>query len=507
MADPTPTSHYSIQKPVPNQVYTESDNWGTYVNSGLDIVDDQMYKEELYGSGVGTLAVATASTVGTHTTQITAVTGYASGVGAQTSTNTSSISSVINYASGTEAKVYPYFSPNNELPPFHAIRLEYSSGLGVQSGLTVTEGFNGTNLFVQAVSSQAYQEHLDMYFAKKFPPSAAFGANTIELNFDADSTVATDAKVVTTVFQNGTGQTPEMFTYSADQSYTDNLNSDLKHVWHMENTSAEDAVGAFDLTNTGTVESSSGIYNHCLDFENGDGDYLTHALPYPTNFIIPNTGDFTYAVFIKPESDIALSTTRDIAFKQVTADMDTECWALTITRDGFGRKFVFLFKDGMGPNSCTQIVGDDISGKWWMIAGRFYGAGNVFKLDVGDCSTGTLYSTSEATVETTQAIGTDFIIGARYAWDMELVKSIFTTNSFDGLMDEASYWNAYKSDTDIENLFNAGIGRFYGVSAPSTKLSNIGSNWQAGDALVLKTELYTSNNNAVRLYGIDFDLG
>jgi len=509
MADPTPTSHYAIQKPVPNQVYTETDNWGTRINSGLDIIDAQMYAEEVYGSGIGAIAISDQATVVTHTSQISTITAYASGVNNKANTNSTNITSAINYASGIAAKVYPYFSPNVEYPPFHSIRFEYSSGLGAQSGLTVSEGFDGTNTFVSASSNQGYQEHLDMYFTKRFPPHASFGANTIDLNFDADSTDSSTNKIMTTVFKNGVGETQETFTYSVDQSYTTSLNTGVKHAWHMESATVTDSVGSFTMVNQGAVESSSGIYNHCLDFENSEGDYLYNNYPYPSNYLIPNTGSFTFTICVKPESDVGLGTTRDIAYKQLApigAPVIDPTWAISIIRSGSDRLFGYTLCSDSGPTTCYAGPASDISGKWWMIVIRFDADTSTVKLDVCDLAANTTYSASDTTMSAVQLGASDFIIGAQYAWDFEYNRSVSTGAAFDGLIDEAVFWDSYKSDSDVVDLINSGHARFYGAAVPSTKLTNIGTGWTSGDTLVLKTEMYTKNNSAIRLYDVDFDL-
>lgn len=231
---------------------------------------------------------------------------------------------------------------------------------------------------------------------------------------------------------------------SKHASWNDTFEVNLKAVWNMEMASG-DAVDVFSGVHNGTASGSpiyqqTGIHNFAVDFEvSGGNDYFTIA-----DSIDLRSGDITISAWVNIDS---LGSTR-----RIFASGDQDVGGAYSMVQSASNKFQCVARDDPGSTLTTALGTVTItSGVWYNVVCVFNTSSKTAKVYVN----GTLETTGSAT---TGALGLGNG-GAKYIGRDGNV----AIQAFDGLIDEVYLWKADKDDAFISQLYDSGVGTFFGT--------------------------------------------
>lgn len=213
-----------------------------------------------------------------------------------------------------------------------------------------------------------------------------------------------------------------------------------------------DSHGSNDGTNNGAAYGATGKINDCLDFEAGDGDYVTMG----NVFDFERTDAFSVSLWYKPESFVNDST---YLYSKFDADSPFPGYCLRrTTTTTLSAQFVNSFVVS------NRIVKDFTSvtltnGTWYHIVLTYDGSSGAsgVKLYI-DGSEHTTATTVTDTLSSSISTTTPFNLGGREN----------SNSAFDGLLDEVAIFSEELSSTDVSDLYNSGDGLAYPFASDVT---------------------------------------
>lgn len=207
--------------------------------------------------------------------------------------------------------------------------------------------------------------------------------------------------------------------------------------WKFDD-NAEDAVGSLDLTLSGSPSYATGKINNGLDLERGSSQY---AYIDDTASLEPGS-DFSIFAWIKQES-ASTGEARVIASKG--------------TSTGNQRCMVFKISDAtslaLQASSAGTSFDGDVSVAWTEVVGTFVHIGVTF-----DSNQVKFYvNGSQQGTTQTSGIATLFNGTGRFGFGAENISGT-PGDFFDGIIDEAGFWNRALTADEITRLYNSGTG-------------------------------------------------
>lgn len=228
------------------------------------------------------------------------------------------------------------------------------------------------------------------------------------------------------------------------------LATNLDAYWTLDEASgtrSDSHTGGYDLTDTNTVGSATGLLNNGADFEASNEEYFSNS-----SFDV--TGDFSISAWVNFES---FTTHNTIATKG-------DQYKLGFYTNPSGN-FALQYKETSG--SASALITDTAYS-----TGTWYHA--VVTVDVSQGYSGiTVYidGSSVATTQTGDAAtsidtGTkDFLVGARHNG---AAKQLYC----DGVIDELGIWSKVLTSGEVTDLYNSGTPLPYEAAGGSAQNSN-----------------------------------
>ncbi|MCH7535318.1 MAG: LamG domain-containing protein [Bacteroidetes bacterium] len=216
----------------------------------------------------------------------------------------------------------------------------------------------------------------------------------------------------------------------------------LKAWWSMDEASGgrADSQGSNDLTDNNTVGSAAGKVSNGADFESGNTDeYFSRADTADLSI----TGDVSFAFWVNPETN----GTSQFIYSKASTDTNIS-WYLHFQANDTVR--VSYWSDGSTISRFdTSSAVATTTGQWIHV---------VVTTDISVPST-TMY------INSTSVAVTDVLTAATSIQDDNSVTNIGALNDnasivqeYDGIIDELSIYAGLLTQTDVNNLYNAGLG-------------------------------------------------
>lgn len=196
-----------------------------------------------------------------------------------------------------------------------------------------------------------------------------------------------------------------------------------------------DSAGNINATNTGTT-SATGKLNQARNFTGAGNDYISVA----DNAILDSTGDITVSGWVKHSTGTNDGSNDEYIIER-WGSAPSNSWQLRYT---LLDKIQFIVDTGA--SSCTATSGITLNNTDWHFIMGIYGGGTC-KIYIDGTSQGS--QTVGVSVENNNA---DITIGNYNGG------SCGSDCVFEGLIDEAAYWDKALNSTERDNLYNGGSG-------------------------------------------------
>lgn len=226
------------------------------------------------------------------------------------------------------------------------------------------------------------------------------------------------------------------------------LRDNLISWWEMEESSGTrvDSHGTNDLGDINTVGVATGKQGNGADFELANTEYLKIAYASQTDLDYAGSADFTYQMWVKPES---ISAT----WMQLWDHFNNNKGSQAIINS---TKLTFYVPNGsIHTNWQPTVSGGFSAGNWYHLVFQFDGSAQQARIFVNGTVVGAGWTSATfgspfptAPIDPT----TDFSIGA---------DASAGGSPFDGIIDEFAFWKRILSDTEVADLYNAGAGLSY----------------------------------------------
>jgi len=231
------------------------------------------------------------------------------------------------------------------------------------------------------------------------------------------------------------------------------LKDNLVAHWKLEESSSTrfDSHNSHDLTDNNTVTQTTGKVGNCASFTKANSEFLDRSSIDSTL----KTGDFDWTIALWIQTPSSIGPEGIFAWGDGFATKSVE---LLTTASGLD---VQVTDTGGAESSHTLLAIGSMSGStWYYVTIRFDESAEdiVGRIDGG--SNSTFIQTTVRNSPTVLRVGRER--GGAY-WDGEI--------------DEMSFWNAYKSDSDLDEIYNSGSGLDF-------------DDWDAGGGSLIYTPRY-----------------
>ena len=252
-------------------------------------------------------------------------------------------------------------------------------------------------------------------------------------------------------------------------SISGDFSTNLLTHWKLDEASGTriDSNGLYDLIDVNTVGQGTGKQGNCADFEAGNGERLESSDSVTTTF--KGLGDFTFNIWLQQESDNPSTgnTGRRVLFWR----NDTVQIATSKEATNSYSSWVYI-RDAVGFEDCSENIGDIDVSSWYMLTVvRDQSAGTVAHYVNGSLVATTTGLRTNVLRSDSTKIGIGGIPGS-------------SSYVFDGLLDEASFWNRTLDSNEVSTLYNSGAGIPYdaGGGGGTNLQLNIADSWKTVDA-------------------------
>ena len=222
------------------------------------------------------------------------------------------------------------------------------------------------------------------------------------------------------------------------------ISTNLEACWTLDEesgTRVDSTTANVDLTDNNTVLFATGIQGNAAQFEEDTFEYLSAATS--SDLII--TGDLSVAFWYKHETDLSNNTGWYVLFRGI--DGGNSSYAIQHFINVGTPQWIFLGFTAAAPTNNINLRMN-----FTHTAGTFYHV--VITYDTSETQT-ELFIDGTSITTTTNAGLTDLNGGNL---ELHMGSSPVPSEHFDGLLDEFGIWSKVLTQSEINDLYNGGLG-------------------------------------------------
>lgn len=227
------------------------------------------------------------------------------------------------------------------------------------------------------------------------------------------------------------------------------LTDNLVSYWKLDEASGTrvDSHGSNDLTDNNTVLSATGVINSGADLELSNSEYLSISNASQAGLGV--TGDFSYSVWLKPEQ---LPATDMAIIDKTKWTGGRSGYNFSLYKSGSDMFLQYLIYSSSGSltrgNTTNAFLTPSDVGNWVHL---------VVTVDIS-VPTITIYKNGSSVAVTVVSTAATSIGTNSVAFELGRYNG---SSYFDGMFDEAGFWNRAIGSSEVTELYNGGAGLAY----------------------------------------------